>query len=49
MKKTYFVCNNKGEIAWHDLTIEKAQEVLERELEQDKENELEREILDTKE
>jgi len=47
MKNTYYVWNINGDIAGHDLTYEEAEAVLERELENDKENELEREILDT--
>ena len=45
-KRTYYVANNNWELAWHDLTIEAAEEVLARELENDKENEQGREILD---
>mgnify|MGYP006988831919 CR=1 FL=1 len=49
MKNTenhYFVANYQWVIAWHDLTLEEAQAVLDRELEQDKENSQEREIID---
>jgi len=49
MKNTehrYFVANYKWEIAWHDLSLEEAKAVLGKQLEQDKDNEQEREILE---
>lgn len=45
-KKTYFVANNEWIIAGHDLSLEQAKNVLERELDKDKNNEQEREIIE---
>lgn len=41
----YFVVNYKWVVAWHDLTLADAENVLARELEKDKDNTQEREIL----
>jgi hypothetical protein len=45
-KKTYCVANYQWVLAGHDLTLEEAQNVLERELNNDPNNEEEREIID---
>lgn len=45
-EKIYCVANYQWIIAWHDLTFEEAENVLERELKNDPNNEEEREIVE---